>query len=97
MKVESRGENDKTMKYSEEDNFEELTKAPKELELTENEEMKEEDSEHPKLSKRKLKKLGRLSVAELKQLVTRPGMHNLSLKIIPFEVHNCSKTLLQLL
>jgi len=58
------------MKYEDE---EELTKAPKELELDDNMDLKEEDSEHPKLSKRKLKKLSRLSVAELKQLVTRPG------------------------
>jgi len=52
-----------------------LTKVPKELELddTLEEKDKDEDGEHPKLSKRKLKKLSRLSVAELKQLVTRPG------------------------
>ena len=54
---------------------EDLTKVPKELELDDMLEKKEddEDGEHPKLSKRKLKKLSRLSVAELKQLVTRPG------------------------
>jgi hypothetical protein len=52
-----------------------LTKVPKELELDDTLEEKDadEDGEHPKLSKRKLKKLSRLSVAELKQLVTRPG------------------------
>ena len=52
-----------------------MTKVPKELELDDTLEEKDddEDGEHPKLSKRKLKKLSRLSVAELKQLVTRPG------------------------
>lgn len=32
------------------------------------------DSERPKMSKKKLKKLNRLSVAELKQLVLRPDV-----------------------
>ena len=74
-KVEVRSESEKPIKFEDE---EELTKAPKELELDEDMDLKEEDSEHPKLSKRKLKKLSRLSVAELKQLVTRPGK-----KILP--------------
>ena len=54
---------------------EDLTKVPKELELDDDMEGKDDegDADHPKLSKRKLKKLSRLSVAELKQLVTRPG------------------------
>ena len=51
----------------------ELKKVPK---LLEEDDMLEpqdddEDDDKPKLSKRKLKKLTRLSVAELKQLVTR--------------------------
>ncbi|KAL1117117.1 hypothetical protein AAG570_004445 [Ranatra chinensis] len=52
-----------------------LTKVPK---LPEEDEDLEEDhekgDEKPKLSKRKLKKLTRLSIAELKQLVNRPDV-----------------------
>ena len=36
--------------------------------------IKDEDSGHPTLSKKKLRKLNRLTVAELKQLVTRPDV-----------------------
>ncbi|XP_023726994.1 splicing factor 3B subunit 2, partial [Cryptotermes secundus] len=54
----------------------ELKKVPKledEYEEEEEEEEKKEE-EKTKLSKRKLKKLTRLSVAELKQLVNRPDV-----------------------
>ena len=52
---------------------EEFKKVPK---LLEEDDMIEEkdDDDTPKLSKRKLKKLNRLSVAELKQLVSRPDV-----------------------
>jgi splicing factor 3B subunit 2 len=75
VKVEKQEVDDKTSKYSGGDENEDLTKVPKELELDETLEKMDDDDdgEHPKLSKRKLKKLSRLSVAELKQLVTRPG------------------------
>ena len=76
MKVEKLEVDEKSSKYSAGDDAD-LTKVPKELELDETLEKMDddEDGEHPKLSKRKLKKLSRLSVAELKQLVTRPGKH----------------------
>jgi splicing factor 3B subunit 2 len=42
------------------------------------EEVHSDDGDQPKLSKRKLKKMSRLSVAQLKQLVFRPGKkHNI--------------------
>ena len=36
--------------------------------------IEETETDEPKMSKRKLKKLNRLSVAELKQLVARPDV-----------------------
>lgn len=58
---------------------EELTKVPKLLEADDMiEEVHSDDGDQPKLSKRKLKKMSRLSVAQLKQLVVRPGKNPLS-------------------
>ncbi|XP_014239157.1 splicing factor 3B subunit 2 [Cimex lectularius] len=51
-----------------------LTKVPKLPEDDDMEENAEGKEEKPKLSKRKLKKLTRLSIAELKQLVSRPDV-----------------------
>lgn len=53
----------------------ELKKVPKFAEEEEEEEKKENaDDSKPKISKRKLKQLSRLSVAELKQCVARPDV-----------------------
>merc|ERR1719341_1482595 len=52
----------------------ELTKVPKLLEDDDMEDEKENEDGQPKISKRKLKQLSRLSVAELKQLVSRPDV-----------------------
>ena len=63
---------------------EELKKVPHMLEEDDMvEEDENEDENKDKLSKRKLKKLNRLSVAELKQLVSRPDvveMHDVTAK-----------------
>lgn len=68
-----------------------LKKVPKLLEADDMIELKEdEDDGQAKLSKRKLKKLNRLSVAELKQLVTRPDvveMHDVTAKDPGLLVH----------
>ena len=68
-----------------------LKKVPKLLEADDMIELKEdEDDGQSKLSKRKLKKLNRLSVAELKQLVTRPDvveMHDVTAKDPGLLVH----------
>merc|ERR1711971_995457 len=67
---------------------EELKKVPKLLEDNDND--AEGDDGEKKLSKRKLKKLNRLSVAELKQLVTRPDvveMHDVTAKDPGLLVH----------
>jgi len=73
---------------------EELKKVPKLLEdddmIEENEDEVEGEEGEKKLSKRKLKKLNRLSVAELKQLVTRPDvveMHDVTAKDPGLLVH----------
>ena len=73
---------------------EELKKVPKLLEdddmIEENEDEAEGEEGEKKLSKRKLKKLNRLSVAELKQLVTRPDvveMHDVTAKDPGLLVH----------
>jgi len=73
---------------------EELKKVPKLLEdddmIEENDDDAEGDDGEKKLSKRKLKKLNRLSVAELKQLVTRPDvveMHDVTAKDPGLLVH----------
>ena len=50
----------------------------------------DDDDDKPKLSKRKLKKLNRLSVAELKQLVSRPDvveMHDVTARDPRLLVH----------
>jgi splicing factor 3B subunit 2 len=71
---------------------EELKKVPKLLEADDMIEMKDDDDDDdkPKLSKRKLKKLNRLSVAELKQLVSRPDvveMHDVTARDPRLLVH----------
>ena len=70
---------------------EELTKVPKLLEKDDLlEEKDEEEEDKPKLSKRKLKQLNRLSVAELKQLVGRPDvveMHDVTARDPRLLVH----------
>merc|ERR1719278_1249604 len=72
---------------------EELKKVPKEMLEDDDdmiEEKEDEDDDKQKLSKRKLKKLNRLSVAELKQLVTRPDvveMHDVTAKDPGLLVH----------
>lgn len=70
---------------------EEFKKVPKLLEEDDLlEEKEEEDDSKPKLSKRKLKKLNRLSVAELKQLVHRPDvveMHDVTARDPRILVH----------
>lgn len=70
---------------------EELTKVPKLLEEDDMIEQKDpDDDDKPKLSKRKLKKLNRLSVAELKQLVPRPDvveMHDVTARDPRLLVH----------
>jgi len=73
---------------------EELKKVPKLLEdddmIEEAEDEAEGEEGEKKLSKRKLKKLNRLSVAELKQLVTRPDvveMHDVTAKDPGLLVH----------
>ena len=71
---------------------EELKKVPKFLEAEDMIEEKDEDETEgqAKLSKRKMKKLNRLSVAELKQLVTRPDvveMHDVTAKDPGLLVH----------
>ena len=71
---------------------EELKKVPKMLEEDDMIEEKEEEDDdgQQKLSKRKLKKLNRLSVAELKQLVIRPDvveMHDVTAKDPGLLVH----------
>ncbi|CAG0888147.1 unnamed protein product [Darwinula stevensoni] len=53
---------------------EELRKVPKNLEEEPEEDSKEQEPGKTKLSKRQLKKLTRLSIAELKQLVPRPDV-----------------------
>jgi len=53
---------------------EDLSKVPKLVDEMIEEKDEDEDGEKTKLSKRKLKKLNRLSVAELKQLVQRPDV-----------------------
>ena len=45
--------------------------------------VEETETGEPKISKRKLKKMSRLSVAELKQLVARPDV--VSYYILPLE------------
>ena len=68
-----------------------MKKVPKLLEDDDMIEPKEDDDDgQQKLSKRKLKKLNRLSVAELKQLVTRPDvveMHDVTAKDPGLLVH----------
>ncbi len=52
--------------------------------------LKKREDEKPKLSKRKLKKLTRLSVAELKQVVARPDvveMHDVTAKDPKLLIH----------
>jgi len=72
---------------------EELKKVPKLLEaddMIEDKDEEEGEDGDKKLSKRKLKKLNRLSVAELKQLVTRPDvveMHDVTAKDPGLLVH----------
>ena len=71
---------------------EELKKVPKLLEADDMIEEKEDDDDDDKkgLSKRKLKKLNRLSVAELKQLVSRPDvveMHDVTARDPRLLVH----------
>lgn len=54
------------------------------------EEKDDDDDDKPKLSKKKLKKLNRLSVAELKQLVSRPDvveMHDVTARDPKLLVH----------
>merc|ERR1719291_1581975 len=72
---------------------EEVKKVPKLLEaddMIEDKDEEEGEDGDKKLSKRKLKKLNRLSVAELKQLVTRPDvveMHDVTAKDPGLLVH----------
>ena len=67
-------EKEEKEKSEEEKKEEELKKVPKLLEEDDLIEPEvEDDDDKQKLSKRKLKKLNRLSVAELKQLVSRSG------------------------
>ena len=67
-------EKEEKEKSEEEKKEEELKKVPKLLEEDDLIEPEvEDDDDKQKLSKRKLKKLNRLSVAELKQLVSRYG------------------------
>lgn len=70
---------------------EELKKVPKLLEEDDMiEKLEEEDDDKPKMSKRELKKLNRLSVAELKQLVSRPDvveMHDVTARDPRLLVH----------
>ena len=66
-----------------EDKNEDTKKVPHMLEEDDMVEEEEPDENKDKLSKRKLKKLNRLSVAELKQLVSRPDvveMHDVTAK-----------------
>jgi splicing factor 3B subunit 2 len=66
-----------------EDKNEDMKKVPHMLEEDDMVEEEEPDENKDKLSKRKLKKLNRLSVAELKQLVPRPDvveMHDVTAK-----------------
>merc|ERR1719410_3173101 len=80
----------KAMKEDEEarKHAEQFKKVPK---LLEDDDMIEEaETDEPKLSKRKLKKLNRLSVAELKQLVARPDvveMHDVTARDPRLLVH----------
>ena len=71
--------------------MDEFKKVPK---LLEEDDMVDDDDEKegelPKMSKRKLKKLNRLSVAELKQLVSRPDvveMHDVTARDPRLLVH----------
>ena len=48
--------------------------AARELPSDDEEEEEEEKKEEPKMSKKKLRKLNRLTVAQLKQLVERPDV-----------------------
>jgi len=75
----------------EDDNPEEFKKVPK---LLEDDDMLDDEvvnaGDVPKLSKRKMKKLNRLSVAELKQLVSRPDvveMHDVTARDPRLLVH----------
>ena len=70
-------------KKESEDKSEDMKKVPHMLEEDDMVEEEEPDENKDKLSKRKLKKLNRLSVAELKQLVSRPDvveMHDVTAK-----------------
>ena len=69
------------------DKNEDMKKVPHMLEDDDMVEEEEPDENKDKLSKRKLKKLNRLSVAELKQLVSRPDvveMHDVTAKGISY-------------
>ena len=70
-------------KEESDDKSEDMKKVPHMLEEDDMVEEEEPDENKDKLSKRKLKKLNRLSVAELKQLVSRPDvveMHDVTAK-----------------
>merc|ERR1712226_364020 len=70
-------------KEDSDDKNEDMKKVPHMLEDDDMVEEEEPDENKDKLSKRKLKKLNRLSVAELKQLVSRPDvveMHDVTAK-----------------
>ena len=74
-------------KEDSDDKNEDMKKVPHMLEDDDMVEEEEPDENKDKLSKRKLKKLNRLSVAELKQLVSRPDvveMHDVTAKGISY-------------
>merc|ERR550517_2029980 len=79
----------KEVEEEEKSSTEELKKVPKVIEDEDFVEEKEDDGV-PKISKRKLKELSRLSVAELKQLVSRPDvveMHDVTARDPRLLVH----------
>lgn len=91
FKIQDPEDENKEETTKEDENPEEFKKVPK---LLEDDDMLDDEvvnaGDVPKLSKRKLKKLNRLSVAELKQLVSRPDvveMHDVTARDPRLLVH----------